>query len=355
MKFGLCYIPDYHAAHAGSHADWYEGMLAEVRLADELGFTGAWFAEHRVPNFAFGSPAMFIAAAARETSRIRLGSAISLLPLNDPVRLAEDYAMADVLSGGRLDFGAGRGLYKYDYDMARVPMAESQDRFLENLDIVQTAWREDSFEYRGRWTSLDTHTVTPRTVQRPHPPVWVAAVRTEGTYRWAGTNGYQLMSAPFFFPDHRDQQALFAVYRDALVAAGHDPASKDVLAVYHMYCGPDAADVRAVADPALARYQGFTKAADETRDAFRDPTSYAAWQDFYANRSTITLEQMKATRAVIGTPAECIERIEMIRELYGVTYLSFEVNFGSLHHDRVVESIRRFAAEVMPHFAAGRA
>ncbi len=96
MKFGLCYIPDYHPEHSGSWSDWYEGMIAEVRLAEELGFDSAWFAEHRVPGFAFGSPALFITACARQTSRIRLGASVSLLPLNNPVRTAEDYAMADV-------------------------------------------------------------------------------------------------------------------------------------------------------------------------------------------------------------------------------------------------------------------
>lgn len=139
MKFGLCYIPDYHAEQSGSWQDWYEGMIAEVKFAESLGFHSAWFAEHRVAGFAFGSPAMFIAACARETKTIRLGCSVSLLPLNNPVRTAEDFAMADVLSGGRLDFGVGRGLYKYDYDVANVDMAESRDRFDENLAIVHAA------------------------------------------------------------------------------------------------------------------------------------------------------------------------------------------------------------------------
>lgn len=348
MKFGLCYIPMFDAALDGSYVAWYESMLAEVRAAERLGFEGAWFAEHKVPNFAFGSPAMFIAAAARETSTIRLGCSVCLLPLNDPLRVAEDYAMADVLSHGRLDFGAGRGLYKYDYDMARVDMAESQERFLENLDLVRRAWTQESFTFDGRWTTLDTHTVTPRPVQAGGPPVWVAAVRTEATYRWAGRNGFHLMTAPFFFTDHTEQQALLEVYRDSLAEAGYDPASREILAVYHLYCGADDADVVAVADPAMRRYQAFTTASDLSRDGYRDPTSYKAWQGFLENRRTITLEQMKATRAVIGTPAECVERIEMIKERYGVTYLAFEVNYGSLPSDRVIESLERFAAEVVP-------
>jgi alkanesulfonate monooxygenase SsuD/methylene tetrahydromethanopterin reductase-like flavin-dependent oxidoreductase (luciferase family) len=354
MKFGLCYIPDYHEELSGSWTDWYEGMIAEVKLAEQLGFHGAWFAEHRVPGFAFGSPAMFIAACARETKRIRLGCSVSLLPLNNPVRTAEDYVMADVLSRGRLDFGVGRGLYKYDYDMANVPMNESRERFDESLAIIRKLWTEEHSTYRGRWTTIEGHTLAPRPTQQPCPPIWVAAVRTEDTYRWAGANGFNLLTAPFFFPDHREQQALLKIYRDALRANGHDPASKEIMAVYHMYCAERDDDVTATADPALGRYQAFTKATDMSRQAYRDPIAYKDWKGFFENRESITLDQMKASRAVIGRPEECIDRIRMLSERFGITYLCFEVNFGALPHGRVKESMERFASQVMPAFAGAR-
>jgi alkanesulfonate monooxygenase SsuD/methylene tetrahydromethanopterin reductase-like flavin-dependent oxidoreductase (luciferase family) len=347
MKFGLCYIPDYHEELSGSWQDWYDNMIAEVRQAEALGFDGAWFAEHRVAGFAFGSPALFIAACARETQRIRLGCSVSLLPLNNPVRTAEDYAMADVLSHGRLDFGVGRGLYKYDYDIANVPMSESRERFDENLAIIRALWTQDRVTHRGRWTTVEDHTLGPRTVQRPSPPIWVAAVRTEATYRWAGENGFHLLTAPFFFPDHREQQALLAVYRDSLRAHGHDPATRQVMAVYHMYCAETDADVAAFADPALRRYQAFTKATDLSRQAYRDPVAYQDWKGFFENRETITLEQMKADRAVIGRAEECIEKLEMLSERFGITYFSFEVNFGALPHAEVMRSMQRFARQVV--------
>jgi alkanesulfonate monooxygenase SsuD/methylene tetrahydromethanopterin reductase-like flavin-dependent oxidoreductase (luciferase family) len=351
MKFGLCYIPDYHPETSGSWVEWYDGMIAEVKLAERLGFHGAWFAEHRVPGFAFGSPAMFIGALARETSRIRLGSSISLLPLNNPVRLAEDYVMADVLSHGRLDFGVGHGLYKYDYDIANVPMSEARSRFDENLAIIRRLWTEEHVSYKGTWTTIEGHTLGPRPVQQPCPPIWVAAVRTEKTYEWAGANGFNLLTAPFFFTDHHQQQHLLQIYRQALRANGHDPASKEIMAVYHMYCAETDADVAATADPALSRYQGFTKAVDMSREAYRDPVAYKDWKGFFENRSTITLEQMKASRAVIGRPEECIDRVRLLSERFGITYLCFEVNFGALPHANVVQSMERFAKTVMPAFS----
>jgi alkanesulfonate monooxygenase SsuD/methylene tetrahydromethanopterin reductase-like flavin-dependent oxidoreductase (luciferase family) len=122
------------------------------------------------------------------------------------------------------------------------------------------------------------------------------------------------------------------------------------MAVYHMYCGADDADIAAVADPALGRYQAFTKATDLSRQAYRDPVAYKDWKGFFENRETITLEQMKASRAVVGQPKECIEKVAMLSERFGVTYLCFEVNFGALPHGKVMESMERFAATVTRQF-----
>jgi alkanesulfonate monooxygenase SsuD/methylene tetrahydromethanopterin reductase-like flavin-dependent oxidoreductase (luciferase family) len=158
------------------------------------------------------------------------------------------------------------------------------------------------------------------------------------------------LTAPFFFLDHLDQQKLLGVYRDNLISHGHDPAQKEVMAVYHMYCGDTEADIEVVADSALRRYQTFTKATDLSRHAYRDPIAYKDWKGFFENRETITLEQMKASRAVVGRPDECIEKVAMLSERFGVTYLCFEVNFGALPHPKVVESLERFATTVMRHF-----
>jgi alkanesulfonate monooxygenase SsuD/methylene tetrahydromethanopterin reductase-like flavin-dependent oxidoreductase (luciferase family) len=172
-------------------------------------------------------------------------------------------------------------------------------------------------------------------------------VRTEETYRWAGANGFNLLSAPFFFTDHREQQALLTVYRDSLRAHGFDPASRQVMAVYHMYCAEDDADVATFADPALRRYQAFTKATDLLRQAYRDPVAYKEWKGFFENRETITLGQMKSERAVIGRPEACIEKLRLLSERFGITYFSFEVNFGALPHQEVMRSMRRFSETVM--------
>jgi len=119
------------------------------------------------------------------------------------------------------------------------------------------------------------------------------------------------------------------------------------MAVYHMYCAEKDTDITTFADPALRRYQAFTKKTDLSRQAYRDPVAYSDWKGFFENRETITLEQMKAGRAVIGRPEECVEKLRLLSERFGITYFSFEVNFGALPHDEVMRSIRRFADAVL--------
>jgi natural product biosynthesis luciferase-like monooxygenase protein len=350
VKFGLLYLTDYHPEVHGTYTTYYEQMLEQIVMAEALGFDGVWCAEHRIPRFAFGNPAVFMAAVARMTSRIRLGTAVSLLPLHNPVRLAEDYSMVDVLSGGRLDFGVGRGLYKYDYEMSGVDMAESRPRFDECLEVILKAWSQGVFTYQGRFFQYDTHSVTPRPVQTPHPPVYMACVMSPESYEWAGAHGHHILTAPFFFTRFEDQQTRLALYHRALEKAGVEPTQRDVVGAYHLYCGDSDAAVRAIAEPGLRTYQAFTKSADLLRGAVRDPSQYQAWQRFFENRDTITFEQMRATRAVIGTPDECAARITQLSQEYGLNYFMFEANYGGITHADVLCSLERFAREVIPRF-----
>ena len=154
--------------------------------------------------------------------------------------------------------------------------------------------------HHGRWTTVEDHTLGPRPVQRPSPPIWVAAVRTEATYRWAGENGFHLLTAPFFFPIIASSRHCLRCIATACARTAMIRLPRQVMAVYHMYCAENDADVAAFADPALRRYQAFTKATDLSRQAYRDPVAYKDWKGFFENRETITLEQMKAERAVIG-------------------------------------------------------
>ncbi|MBI3758975.1 MAG: LLM class flavin-dependent oxidoreductase, partial [Deltaproteobacteria bacterium] len=154
MKFGALYISDYYPERYKSASHYYGEMMEQIQYEEELGFDSVLFAEHYVGGYAFPSPPVFAAAVAQKTKRIRLGTGVTLLPLNNPIRIAEEYAMVDVLSDGRLDFGVGRGVLKSEYDLFDINESESQGRFHESLEIILQAWTQETVSYAGKYYKI---------------------------------------------------------------------------------------------------------------------------------------------------------------------------------------------------------
>jgi alkanesulfonate monooxygenase SsuD/methylene tetrahydromethanopterin reductase-like flavin-dependent oxidoreductase (luciferase family) len=199
MKFSLFYeIP---CAPSQSPSQRYEETLAQIELADELGFDTAWLAElhfHR-PLSIMSAPLLVAAALARRTRRIRLGIAVNVLPLHHPIRCAEEAATLDVLSGGRMEFGAGRGALAMHFEGFNIPQSEASERFLEGLEVIKKAWAEESFSFEGKYLTIDELSVVPKPVQRPHPPIRVACNSLE-TFQRMGQLGYPIFAGPVVVP-----------------------------------------------------------------------------------------------------------------------------------------------------------
>jgi alkanesulfonate monooxygenase SsuD/methylene tetrahydromethanopterin reductase-like flavin-dependent oxidoreductase (luciferase family) len=151
MKFSLFILPCYRPELAPSLGEFYEELAETVRYADGAGWDRVWLSEHHFHYYggACPNPALLLTAWARETKRIRLAAGVSLLPLNDPVRVAEDYAMLDRLSGGRLDFGIGRGYLPHEFRGRNVAPADATGRFQEAFEVVTRAWQGERFSYAG--------------------------------------------------------------------------------------------------------------------------------------------------------------------------------------------------------------
>ena len=151
-------------------------VLEECVAAEELGYHSAWVPEHHFGLFGcLPAPATFLAYVAARTKRIQLAPATVLLPCDHPLRVAENFALLDLLSDGRAVFSAGRGYDKREYDAFEVPFEESRDRFAQGLDLLRTAWTKEEFTYKGRFYSIpEPVTCLPRPVQKPHPPINVA-------------------------------------------------------------------------------------------------------------------------------------------------------------------------------------
>ena len=175
MKCSLFHLPTFFPEFHPSEAGFYQEMLEETERADALGFHCVWFAEHHFFNYGGHIPSVPVigAAAAQRTRRIRIGSGIALLPLQDPIRVAEEYAMLDCLSGGRLEVGIGRGFQKAEYDAFERNMADSRTLFEEAHDIILKAWSNESLLPYGKFRNIRDLQVLPKPMQRL-PPIYVA-------------------------------------------------------------------------------------------------------------------------------------------------------------------------------------
>ncbi|MBI3328674.1 MAG: LLM class flavin-dependent oxidoreductase [Nitrospinae bacterium] len=252
MKFGFFFqLP---SAPWQSEIDRYRDTLAQIERGEALGFDTAWLAElHFFPEFSvMSSPLMVAAAAAQRTQRIRLGLAVSLLPLYDPIRNAEDAATADILSNGRLEFGVGRGTNPLHYGGFNIPMEESRERFNEALEVITKAWTCERVTYEGKYYQVRDLAVHPKPVQKPHPPIRIAT-NSSDTFPLAGRLGYPMFSSLVVVPLPRLRRDL-ATYWQAFEEAGHVRTGEEVALLFPVYVGETAAEARGVPRESIMHY-----------------------------------------------------------------------------------------------------
>ena len=204
----------------------YERVLERIEIMDRAGYAAVWLAEHHFQSFSVcPSIHMMATAVAARTRRIRIGTAVSLAAFYHPLRLAEEVALLDVLSGGRVNWGAGRGFHRREFEIFGVAPEESAARFREAVDIVVAAWRNERLTFAGRFHSFDDVEVLPKPLQQPHPPVWLAASSDDSITR-AAHDGFAILMDPH--SAHEEIGRKLAVYADGLRSAGYDAASREV-------------------------------------------------------------------------------------------------------------------------------
>ena len=338
MRFHMHLLPTYFPGEDPPFDVYFRQLLEQVQLAEELGFECFWFTEHHfvlyggpVPN-----PAMIMSAAAARTSRIHLGSAISILPLHHPVQIAEDYALVDVVSGGRLEFGMGIGNAPTDFQVYGVPREESRDRFEEALQIITAAWTQDSFHHDGRFWHMPEASVYPKPVQQPHPPFWIAGT-SEGSLHLAGQRGFNVMTVAHPFPPERMRPSV-AAWRQGLREGGHEPSTHYCKLHVRTWVEEEGAHAKEVAEKAIQRYDA-RQAEAHIGTLANGPRPNYDWDGMRAQG-----------RNVYGTPDECIRGIEATRQNYDFDIFSTTFNFGGIPHEQVKKAMTLFAKEVMPAF-----
>ncbi|MGH7934337.1 MAG: LLM class flavin-dependent oxidoreductase [Candidatus Binataceae bacterium] len=347
MKFDIFYqLP---AAESQRPGERYRELIEEAVEADKLGFDTVWLAEiHFVPRFcAMPVPMMLLAAIAERTTHIRLGQAVNLMPLHHPMRLAEEAATLDVISGGRLEFGAGRGGFPVNYHGFGVDIHRSREIFKESLEFVKQAWMRDRLSFHGEYFNVDDVEVAPKPIQQPHPPIRVAA-NTPDTFKFAGANAYPIFAGGPVNPINVIGERV-QVYRDALAEAGKTPPEDWFASLMLAFTGRDRASVRAIIEHSLRNY--FVTLSD----IIRPETMGSAAAEFDKVRTRLRemkYETADALMGIFGEPEYCVERIAQLRERIGFTRLVCWFEIGGLGgHRNLIDSMRLFAERVMPHFA----
>jgi alkanesulfonate monooxygenase SsuD/methylene tetrahydromethanopterin reductase-like flavin-dependent oxidoreductase (luciferase family) len=349
MRFGLFFQAPERTGE--SHAQRFAEMLDLAVLADSLGFDVAWLAEiHFGAAFSLlSTPLMAVPAIAQRTKRIRVGTAVTLLPLHQPLACAEQAATADILSGGRLEFGVGRGSIPSPFHGFRVPLSENRARFDEALEIIRLAWTRERFSYRGAFYQVEDIAVVPRPVQRPHPPIRVA-VHTAESFAHIGDLGLSIYSGTTTTPLPQLREYM-ALYRAHLAAAGHAWQPDQMALMLPVHVGATSAAARDAMRPGVRKYY------ENIRTVFAQiPVSYGEHlprlkmiEETLAN---LPYEKFCRDQGVFGDAAEVVDRLQAARDEFGLSQIICWFDQGSMLPRAEVERVmRRFIDEIAPKLA----
>jgi alkanesulfonate monooxygenase SsuD/methylene tetrahydromethanopterin reductase-like flavin-dependent oxidoreductase (luciferase family) len=343
MRFG--FFDQLPCASGYSEHRRYQDIMAQIELGDGLGFDTVWLGElHFSRAFSIlASPLMVLAAAAQRTTRIRLGTAVSLLPLHNPVRIAEEAATADILSDGRLEFGVGRGTAPLHYSGYNLAQEESRERFDEALDFILRGWTSESFSFEGKHFRARDLTIVPRPLQSPHPPVRVAA-NSPDTFPMAARRGFAIFATPLINPPDKLKDGL-AVYRESLPADSRG----DTALAFPVHVTTGRAQARQDCEPGLLRF--LREAAERLRPLGQaDIKSFEAFRQVLARIERVKYEDIDQEMGVFGDPDYCIERVRTLRQDYGMDeFICYFNQGGIMDHTMVKQSMTLFAREVLPY------
>ena len=346
MRFGLFFQVPESSGH--THAERFTEMFELTALAESLGFDVAWLAElHFGGAFSLlASPLMVVPVIAQRTKRIRIGTAVTLLPLHHPLSCAEQAATADLLSGGRLEFGVGRGSIPSQFHGFRVAVSENRARFDEALEIIRLAWTTERFSYRGAFHQVEDVAVVPRPLQRPHPPIRVA-VHTAESFAHIGDLGLSIYSGTTTTPLPQLREYM-GLYRSHLAAAGHRWQADQMALMLPVHVGTTSAAARdAMRAGVLKYYKNIETIFAQLPDSYGDHLPrLATIRETIAN---LPYEKFCRDQGVFGDAAEVVDRLEAAREELNLSQIICWFDQGSmLPRAEAERAMRRFTDEVMP-------
>jgi len=349
MKFSLFYLTSYFPEIHGSVRGFYDQLLGQVDEGERMGLHAVWLAEHHFFDYGGHIPSIPVLGAtiAERTTKMKIASGIAMIGLQDPIRVAEQFAMLDQLSGGRVLFGIGRGFQKCEFDAFQRKMDDSRIAFEEAHEVIRKAWTEERFSFDGRFTKVKNLRVIPKPLQKPMPPIYVACTFTPQSFEWTGTQGHNLLVVPYAAPDLAVVKRNIDLYRSSFATAGYG-SKGDVVCASHFYCGETAEKGQEEPRAALMRYLG--QFSESTRDA-QHSEAYVGYDGLSEALSKFDYDTfLYPNRVVFGDPDQCVERIRAL-EAMGITQIGMVIDFGGLANEKIRASLERFRKYVMPKFS----
>lgn len=348
MQFGM--FMEFGMRPGGTHAEAFREGFQLVDAAEEWGLDGAWLAElHFNPaRSVLASPITIASSIATRTRRMRIGMAVYVLPLNNPLRIAEEVCTVDQISEGRFDLGIGRSGFPGAYDRYGIPYADSRQRFKETLEVLDRVWETEPFSYQGQIYQFENVLVTPTPYQKPHPPIRIAATTAE-TFPYMGSQG-----RPIFVGlrgmDIPELGGCIKEYRRAWEEAGH-PGHGDVSLRVPVYAG--ATPQKAVDEPFESISAYFGRMGNLYREsAGRAGIDATELRNDRAQRlAALSYDQVLETKVAFGSAEGLVDRFHQLEAELGINSVVAELNPGGLiPADQVLQSLRILTHKVMPAF-----
>ena len=321
-----------------THAERHRNFVDQAVLAEQVGFASFQVGEHHFCDYITSSPPVILAAVAERTSTLRLSTGVTLGVNLDPVRVAEDYATVDVLSGGRMEPCIGRGSYfPHTFAAFGQDPRQSHAMFAEHLELLIELWTNDEIDWTGSFRApLHGPTTTPRPLQQPRPPIWLGAGGSATSVELAARLGLRLM-LPTVFGTPAHFVPMVERYEQLWEEHGHDPAGRRIGCVSHAHVERDSARAHARWAP---RYRAYIEWVNDLQSRSSEGRTRGLGEFDYG--------RLCATTAVCGSPAEVVERMGEMRELLHLDAHALMFDMGGLPDDELFATIELVGAEVLP-------
>ena len=356
MDFGI--FLDFLLRKGGTQAEAFREAFDLIDMAEETGLDSVWLGEmHFNPQRSvLSAPIVVASAIASRTKRLRVGMAVQVLPLINPLRLAEEAATVDQISEGRFEYGVGRSGNARSYEIMGVPYDESKERFQEALDIIMEAWKGEPFSYHGKYNDIENASVSPMPYQKPHPKIRLAST-SEDSFTRVGRLGFPIFLSMRGMDVHELETNL-KDYRKAWQEAGHPGDAGDISVRIPMYIG--LTEEEAIGDPRESievyfdrmrkLYEGRT--SEDNLGGHGETASFERSASRAERLAKISYQEILDTKVIFGTPERVIDRLRQFKETLGLTGFTAELNPGGLLPPEAVKrSLKLLAQEVMPAFS----